>query len=160
MILLTLIARLKDGLVLVTSSEGADGADHNMEKYTRQAETLSRRLNAPDTPVLRSIMSGAFALLADVADAFLKQNGARVENVTKPYYFFEFGKYFEDAKRKCADGNQHAAQAANNVPQGVARTMVSNNKTVVQHVHFLITARQGLLGAHAEEDGGHHSQIP
>lgn len=43
------------------------------------------------------------------------------------------GKYFEDAKRKCADGNQHAAQAANNVPQGVARTMVSNNKTVVQH---------------------------
>lgn len=62
-----------------------------MEKYTRQAETLSRRLNAPDTPVLRSIMSGAFALLADVADAFLKQNGARVENVTKPYYFFEFG---------------------------------------------------------------------
>lgn len=42
-------------------------------------------------------------------------------------------KYIEGAKRKCTDGYQHAAQAANNVPHGVARTIVSNNKTVVQH---------------------------
>lgn len=33
----------------------------------------------------------AFAFLADVANAFLKQHGARVDTAAKPYYFLEFG---------------------------------------------------------------------
>lgn len=32
-----------------------------------------------------------FAFLTDIAKAFLKQNGARVDVVATPYYFFEFG---------------------------------------------------------------------
>lgn len=35
-------------------------AGHNMVKYTRQAETLLRRLNAPDTPAMRSVKSGPY----------------------------------------------------------------------------------------------------
>ncbi|KAH7724361.1 vesicle trafficking protein SEC22b [Aphelenchoides avenae] len=162
MILLTLIARLKDSLILVSSSKAADEADPNVEKYTRQAEMMLRTLNAPGTSAVRSFKSEpylfhyvikgsicalsvceekfarntTFAFLTDIAKAFLKQNGARVDVVATPYYFFEFDKYIEGAKRK------HAVQAVNTKPQDLSRTTVSNTKKVVQRVHLLITARQ------------------
>ncbi|VDK71305.1 unnamed protein product [Anisakis simplex] len=45
MVLLTLIARVRDGLILATSIEGGDEADHNMVKYTNQAKMIFRKLH-------------------------------------------------------------------------------------------------------------------
>ena len=45
MVQLTLIARLKDGLPLATSTEGDESHDYNMVKYTNQAKMLFRKLN-------------------------------------------------------------------------------------------------------------------
>jgi len=74
-ILLTLIARVSDGLILATSIEGADNVyffifklilnnyfkpDHNMVKYMSQAKVIFRKLNSPNTPQIQSITSGQY----------------------------------------------------------------------------------------------------
>ncbi|EJW79298.1 hypothetical protein WUBG_09794, partial [Wuchereria bancrofti] len=119
MVLLTLIARVSDGLILATSIEGSDEPDHNMVKYTNQAKMLFRKLN-DNSPTIHTLESGpyyfhyvikrpvcslclceknfsrksAFAYLEDITDEFLGQNGTRITSVTRPYHFIEFGSIF------------------------------------------------------------------
>ncbi|KAH7705641.1 vesicle trafficking protein SEC22b [Aphelenchoides avenae] len=157
MVLLTLIARVRDGLILATSIEGADDPDHNMVKYTSQAKMLFRKLNAPGTPTVQSVESGpyffhyvikgpicalclceqnfprktAFSFLEDVASEFLNQNGTRVDTVARPYHFLEFDQYIQGAKRKYTDRNRYAMQAVNNELHDVTRIMVSNIEDVI-----------------------------
>uniref|UniRef100_A0A0N5APA7 Vesicle-trafficking protein SEC22b n=1 Tax=Syphacia muris TaxID=451379 RepID=A0A0N5APA7_9BILA len=156
MVLLTLIARVNDGLILATSIEGDDDPDHNMVKYTNQAKMIFRRLNN-SAQTAQTVESGpyffhyiisdaicalclcdksfprksAFAYLADIANEFNGQYGTRVAAVTRPYHFIEFDQYIQVAKRKYADRSRHAMSAVSNELQDVARIMVSNIEDVI-----------------------------
>uniref|UniRef100_A0A914S5U0 Longin domain-containing protein n=1 Tax=Parascaris equorum TaxID=6256 RepID=A0A914S5U0_PAREQ len=59
MVLLTLIARVRDGLILATSIEGADEPDHNMVKYTNQAKMIFRKLHTGSAAVA-TVESGPY----------------------------------------------------------------------------------------------------
>uniref|UniRef100_A0A1I7X465 Glutathione-disulfide reductase n=1 Tax=Heterorhabditis bacteriophora TaxID=37862 RepID=A0A1I7X465_HETBA len=124
---LTLIARVRDGLILSTSIEGGDGGDTNIVKYSNQAKMLFKKLN--NAPTMQSVESGpymfhyvikeaicclclcdrtfprklAFAYLEDIGQEFLNQNANRIEQVIRPYHFLEFDQYIQQAKRKYAD---------------------------------------------------------
>ncbi|VDD87939.1 unnamed protein product [Enterobius vermicularis] len=154
MILLTLIARVSDGLILATSIEGGDEPD--MVKYTNQAKLVFRRLNnsAETAHTFESgpyffhyIIKGAicalclceksfprksaFAYLEEVANEFNGQYGNKVDSVTRPYHFIEFDHHIQQAKRKYADKSRHAMSAVSNELQDVARIMVSNIEDVI-----------------------------
>uniref|UniRef100_A0A7E4VFF7 Vesicle-trafficking protein SEC22b n=1 Tax=Panagrellus redivivus TaxID=6233 RepID=A0A7E4VFF7_PANRE len=150
---LTLVARVRDGLILATSIEGADDQnDHNMVKYNTQAKMLFRKLNQPNTPAVQSVESGpyvfhyvvkqticaltlcepnfprrvAFAYLEEIANEFLAQNAPRVDAVTRPYHFLEFDPFIQQTKRKYLDRNRQAMTAVNTELQDISRIMVSN----------------------------------
>ncbi|RCN31925.1 hypothetical protein ANCCAN_22274 [Ancylostoma caninum] len=55
---LTLIARVRDGLILATSIEGSDGGDTNLVKYSNQAKMLFKKLH--NAPQMQSIESGPY----------------------------------------------------------------------------------------------------
>ncbi|EYC17516.1 Vesicle-trafficking protein SEC22b family protein [Ancylostoma duodenale] len=152
---LTLIARVRDGLILATSIEGSDGGDTNLVKYSNQAKMLFKKLH--NAPQMQSIESGpymfhyvikesicclclcqhsfprklAFAYLEDVAQEFLNQNATRIEQVVRPYHFLEFDQYIQQAKKKYVDRSRYAMSAVSNELQDVARIMVSNIEDVI-----------------------------
>jgi len=154
--MLTLIARVRDGLPLSTSIEGDEQHDHNMVKYTNQAKMLFRKLHS-SPPVDQTVESGpyyfhyvirqgicclclceksfsrksAFAFLEDVANEFNSQNGNRVDGVTRPYHFIEFDQYIQQAKRKYGDRQRYAMSAVNNELQDVTRIMITNIEDVI-----------------------------
>lgn len=156
-ILLTLIARVGDGLILATSIEGADDPEHNLVKYVSQAKMIFRKLNNPSTPKVQSISSGhyyfhylvkgticalslcdqnfqrkpAFAYLEDIATEFLNQYGTQVASTTRPYHFLEFDGYIQNAKRKHLDKSRNSIAAVNSELQDVTRIMVSNIEDVI-----------------------------
>uniref|UniRef100_A0AC35TG56 V-SNARE coiled-coil homology domain-containing protein n=1 Tax=Rhabditophanes sp. KR3021 TaxID=114890 RepID=A0AC35TG56_9BILA len=157
MVLLTLLCRIRDGLILATSIEGGDDPNNAQVKYTSQAKLLFRKLNAPNTPQQQSVESGpyffhytikqgvcalclcersfprnaAFAFLEDVVGEFLSQNGSRVEQVQRPYHFIEFDTYIKQAKSRYADKNRFAMSAVTNELQDVQRIMVSNIEEII-----------------------------
>ncbi|PAV73224.1 hypothetical protein WR25_14313 [Diploscapter pachys] len=169
----TLIARVRDGLILATSIEGSDGGDANMVKYTNQAKMLFKKLNG--APSMQSVETGpyvfhyvikdsvcclvlcdrtfprkaAFAFLEDVAQEFLNQNGTAIDRVVRPYHFLDFDPYIQQAKRKYADRNRYAMSAVSNELQDVARIMVSNIEDVIHRgeaLNILETRAADLSG--------------
>ncbi|CAI4225954.1 unnamed protein product [Auanema sp. JU1783] len=152
---LTLVARVRDGLILATSIEGGEGGDTNLVKYSNQAKMLFKKLQ--NAPQMQSVESGpymfhytikqtvcclclcdrnfprkqAFAYLDDVAQEFLNQNATRIDQVVRPYHFLEFDQYIQQAKRKYADRSRYAMSAVSNELQDVARIMVSNIEDVI-----------------------------
>uniref|UniRef100_A0A0K0FL70 Vesicle-trafficking protein SEC22b n=2 Tax=Strongyloides TaxID=6247 RepID=A0A0K0FL70_STRVS len=174
MVLLTLIARLKDGLILATSIEGADDRDNSFVKYTSQAKLLFRRLGSESGPNERSVTSdpyvfhyiireniatlclceqtfprnSAFAYLEDVANKFIEQYGTtRIDQVLRPYHFVEFDTYIQQAKRKYADKNRFAMSAVSNELQDVQRIMFSNIEDMLHRseaLNILETRADGL----------------
>jgi len=157
MILLTLIARTRDGLILATSIEGADDPEHNIVKYTSQAKMLFRKLSLPGTLQSQSIATGqyffhyiikssicalclcdqnfprksAFAYLEDVASEFLNQNATRVDSAIRPFHFLEFDSYIQQTKRNYTDKNRYAMSSVNDELQDVTRIMVTNIEDVI-----------------------------
>ncbi|TKR82106.1 hypothetical protein L596_015879 [Steinernema carpocapsae] len=157
MVLLTLIARVRDGLILATSIEGPDDQNTEMVKYTNQAKMLFRKLGAPNTPPQQSVESGpyvfhyiikdqtcclclcdlnfprksAFAFLGDIANEFNGQYGSRVATVTRPYHFLDFDQYIQQAKKKYSDRSRFAMTAVNNELTDVTRIMVTNIEEVI-----------------------------
>ena len=74
----------------------------------------------------------AFAFLDDIATEFLNQNRTRVDSVTRPFHFLEFGEsYIQQAKKKYTDRNRQAMAAVNAELQDVTRIMVSNIEDVL-----------------------------
>ncbi|KAI3415786.1 hypothetical protein GPALN_005370 [Globodera pallida] len=156
-IILTLIARVRDGLILATSIEGADDPEHNTVKYMTQAKMLFKKLNSPGTPQAQSVASGqyffhyivkgtvcalclcdqnfprkaAFSYLEDVGSEFLNQHGTQIETTARPYHFLEFDSYIQNTKRKHLDKGRNAMAAVNNELQDVTRIMVSNIEDVI-----------------------------
>uniref|UniRef100_A0A1I7YZD2 Vesicle-trafficking protein SEC22b n=1 Tax=Steinernema glaseri TaxID=37863 RepID=A0A1I7YZD2_9BILA len=156
MVLLTLISRVRDGLILATSIEGPD-ENPDMVKYTNQAKLLFRKLSAPNTPQQQTVESrpfvfhyvikdqicclclcdmnfprkSAFAYLEDIANEFNGQNGTRVATVTRPYHFLDFDSYIQQAKKRYTDRSRFAMAAVNNELTDVTRIMVSNIEDVI-----------------------------
>ncbi|CAJ0941302.1 unnamed protein product, partial [Mesorhabditis belari] len=173
MSLLTLIARVRDGLILATSIEGADGGDANMVKYSNQAKMLFKKLNPAQTA--HTIESGpyqfhyvikgaicalalcdrqfprklAFAFLDDVANEFLSQYATKVDSVARPYHFLEFDSYIQQAKRKYADRSRFAMQEVSSELQDVTRIMISNIEDVIHRGEAL-----NILEARASDLSG------
>ncbi|KJH48271.1 glutathione-disulfide reductase [Dictyocaulus viviparus] len=152
---LTLIARVRDGLILATSIEGSDGSDTNLVKYSNQAKMLFKKLNG--APQMQSIESGpymfhyvmkqsicclclcqhsfprklAFAYLEDISQEFLNQNATKIDQIARPYHFLEFDQYIQQAKKRYIDRNRYAMSAVSSELQDVARIMVSNIEDVI-----------------------------
>ena len=126
--MLTMIARVTDGLPLATSIEGDEERDHNMVKYSNQAKMLFRKLNR-NSPAKCTLESGpytffyiidqaacflclaersfpdkaAYQFLEELAAEFNGAYGGRVASVTRPYHFIEFDQTIQATRRKYSD---------------------------------------------------------
>jgi len=157
MVLLTMIARVTDGLPLATSIEGDEQHDQSMTKYTTQAKLLFRKLQQ-DSPKKCTLESGpyvfhysieqgacflclceknfppklAFAFLEDIAREFISQYGGRIDTVARPYHFIEFDGYIQTSKKKFVDKQSRSQlQAVHTELQDVQRIMVQNIEDVI-----------------------------
>ncbi|CAL2052785.1 CBN-SEC-22 protein [Caenorhabditis brenneri] len=153
---LTLIARVRDGLILATSIEGNDrSGDSGMVKYSNQAKMLFKKLNG--APAQQTVESGpfvfhyviiqnicalvlcdrnfprkaAFQYLNDIGQEFLNSYSSKVEQVVRPYHFLDFDKYIQQAKQRYGDVNKHTMNAVSNELQDVTRIMVTNIEDVI-----------------------------
>ncbi|PAA76720.1 hypothetical protein BOX15_Mlig004877g1 [Macrostomum lignano] len=156
MILLTMIARITDGLPLAASLQEEDRAP-NLQEYQSKAKQLFRRLNV-SSPSRCSLESGpyifhylmdrgicylilveknfskrlAFAFLDDIQAEFVNQYGAKVESVTRPYHFIEFEQYIKKARKNYTDSRASRNLSQIGVElQDVQRIMVENMDEVL-----------------------------
>ncbi|CAP27968.1 Protein CBR-SEC-22 [Caenorhabditis briggsae] len=154
---LTLIARVRDGLILATSIEGNSdqSGDSSMVKYSNQAKMLFKKLHG--APAQQTVESGpyvfhyviiqnicalvlcernfprkaAFQYLNDIGQEFLNSYSSKVEQVVRPYHFLDFDKYIQQAKQRYADTNKYTMNAVSNELQDVTRIMVTNIEDVI-----------------------------
>ncbi|CAB1444053.1 unnamed protein product [Pleuronectes platessa] len=158
MIVLTIIARVSDGLPLSASVQEDEQSGRDLQHYQGQAKQLCRRLNAqsPDRCTLEAgdmnfhyvIAQGvcfltlceasfpkkiAFAYLEDLHNEFHDQYGRKVAKVTRPYSFIEFDTYIQKAKKMYADSRARRNLGSINTElQDVQRIMVANIEEVLQ----------------------------
>lgn len=158
MILLTMLARVADGLPLAASIQEDEQSERDLQQYQSQAKQLFRRLNAqsPDRCTLEAkdlnfhylIAQGicylclceasfpkklVFAYLEDLHNEFFDQYGKRVPTVTRPYFFIEFDIYIQKAKKKYSDSQARRNLGSINTElQDVQRIMVTNIEEVLQ----------------------------
>jgi len=158
MVLLTMVARVADGLPLAASIQEDEQLGKSAVEYQNQAKRLFRTLSAT-SPVKCSIESGqylfhyiieqdvcfltlcernfnrklAYRFLEDLSQEFYSLYGGRINTATRPYSFIEFDTYIQKAKRTYADsrGNRNL-NALNNELQDVQRIMVQNIDDVLQ----------------------------
>lgn len=158
MILLTMLARVADGLPLAASIQEDEQSERDLQQYQSQAKQLFRRLNAqsPDRCTLEAkdlnfhylIAQGicylclceasfpkklVFAYLEDLHNEFFDQYGKRVPTVTRPYFFIEFDIYIQKAKKKYSDSQARRNLGSINTElQDVQRIMVTSIEEVLQ----------------------------
>ncbi|KAK9758491.1 Synaptobrevin [Popillia japonica] len=125
MVLMTMIARVADGLPLAATMQEDEQAGRSILDYQNQAKMLFRKLG-PQSPVRCTIETGpylfhyliehdicylvlceknyskrlAYSYLDDIAQEFHAQYGKRVNTVTRPYTFIEFDNYIQKAKKR------------------------------------------------------------
>uniref|UniRef100_A0A674MCM3 Vesicle-trafficking protein SEC22b n=1 Tax=Takifugu rubripes TaxID=31033 RepID=A0A674MCM3_TAKRU len=169
MILLTMIARVADGLPLAASIQEDEQVSmksgRDLQQYQSQAKQLFRKLNAqsPDRCTLEAgdvnfhymIAQGvcylllseasfpkkmAFAYLEDLHTEFFDQYGRRVPTVTRPYSFIEFDTYIQKNKKAYIDSRARRNLGSINTElQDVQRIMVANIEEVLQRGEALST---------------------
>lgn len=158
MILLTMVARVADGLPLAASIQEDEQSGRDLQQYQSQAKQLCRRLNAqsPDRCTLEAgglnfhyfIALGvcyltlceasfpkklAFAYLEALHNEFNDQYGRRVPTVTRPYSFIEFDTYIQKTKKSYVDSRARRNLGSINTElQDVQRIMVANIEEVLQ----------------------------
>ncbi|XP_068995577.1 vesicle-trafficking protein SEC22b-A [Embiotoca jacksoni] len=158
MILLTMIARLADGLPLVASVQEDEQSGRDLQQYQNQVKQLCRKLNtqSPDRCTLEAgdmnfhylIAQGvcylslcevsfpkkmAFAYLEELHNEFYDQHGRRVPTVTRPYSFIEFDTYIQKTKKTYVDSRARRNLGSINTElQDVQRIMVANIEEVLQ----------------------------
>ncbi|KAJ9598052.1 hypothetical protein L9F63_026841 [Diploptera punctata] len=124
MVLMTMIARIADGLPLAATMQEDEQSGKSILEYQNQAKMLFRKLNEL-SPSRCTIETGpylfhylienevcylvlaeknyskrlAFSYLEDLAQEFHSQYGKRVNTVTRPYTFIEFDTYIQKAKK-------------------------------------------------------------
>ena len=158
MVLLTIIARLADGLPLAASIQEDEQSGRSLQEYQTQAKGLCRKLNA-NSPSRCSIETGplifhyqiekgvvylalceqgfskrlAFAYLEDLQNEFDSTHGNRVGIVSRPYSFIEFDNYIQKTKKNYTDSRARRNLGAINTElQDVQRIMVENIDDVLQ----------------------------
>lgn len=158
MVLLTMIARISDGLPLAATMQENEQSERSTLEYQNQAKMLFRKLG-PQSPTRCTIETGpylfhylienevcylvlcernyskriAYSYLEDIAQEFHSQHGKRVNSVARPYAFIEFETYIQKAKKVFSDGrSRRNMNALNNQLQDVQRIMVQNIDDVLQ----------------------------
>ncbi|XP_041368399.1 vesicle-trafficking protein SEC22b-B-like [Gigantopelta aegis] len=160
MVLLTMIARVADGLPLAASVQEDEQAGRSMMEYQNQAKQLFRKIsNDPQPPARCSLESGpyiyhyiiergvmylvlcdktfskrlAYTYLEDLQGEFSAQYGSRVETVSRPYTFIEFDTYIQKCRRSYMDSRaRRNLSNINTELQDVQRIMVQNIDDVLQ----------------------------
>ncbi|XP_065364456.1 vesicle-trafficking protein SEC22b [Calliphora vicina] len=156
MALLTMIARVIDGLPLVGTMQDDEQSGRSIMEYQNQAKMLFRKLGS-HSPVRCSIETGpylfhyliendvcylvmcdkmyskrlAFNYLEDLAQEFHANYGRKVNSVTRPYAFIEFDVYIQKAKKQLTDRRRNI-NTINTQLQDVQRIMVQNIDDVLQ----------------------------
>lgn len=158
MVLLTMIARIADGLPLAATVQEDEQSGRSILEYQNQAKMLFRKLG-PQSPSRCTIETGpylfhyliedevcylvlcernyskrvAYSYLEDIAQEFHSLYGKRVNTVTRPYSFIEFDTYIQKAKKVFSDGrSRRNMNALNTQLQDVQRIMVQNIDDVLQ----------------------------
>merc|ERR1719412_1629141 len=158
MVLLTMVARVADGLPLAASIQEDEQLGKSAVEYQNQAKRLFRTLSAT-SPVKCSIESGqyifhyiieqdvcfltlcernfnrklAYRFLEDLSQEFYSQYGGRINTATRPYSFIEFDTYIQKAKRTYSDSQgRRNLNNLNTELQNVQRIMVQNIDDVLQ----------------------------
>ncbi|KAJ9582026.1 hypothetical protein L9F63_003609 [Diploptera punctata] len=158
MVLMTMIARIADGLPLAATMQEDEQSGKSILEYQNQAKMLFRKLNEL-SPSRCTIETGpylfhylienevcylvlaeknyskrlAFSYLEDLAQEFHSQYGKRVNTVTRPYTFIEFDTYIQKAKKVFTDSRtRRNLSALNTELQDVQRIMVQNIDDVLQ----------------------------
>lgn len=171
MVLMTMIARLSDGLPLAATMQDDEQSGKNTLEYQNQAKMLFKRLT-PQSPPQCTIETGpylfhylierevcylvlcernyskrlAFSYLEDIAQEFYSQYGKKVNTVSRPYSFIEFDTYIQKARKTFTDSRvRRNLTSLNNELQDVQRIMVQNIDDVLQRGAVL----SGLLSFHS-----------
>merc|ERR1712110_998486 len=160
MILMTMVARVADGLPLTASIQEDEQLGKNIVDYQNQAKRLFRTLTAT-SPIKCSIESGqylfhyiieqdacfltlcdrnfnkklAYSFLEDLSQEFYSQHGHRINTATRPYSFIEFDTYIQKAKKTYQDSRSRGARnigTLNTELHDVQRIMVQNIDDVLQ----------------------------
>ncbi|XP_014473755.1 PREDICTED: vesicle-trafficking protein SEC22b-B [Dinoponera quadriceps] len=158
MVLLTMIARISDGLPLAATMQENEQSGRSILEYQNQAKMLFRKL-APQSPTRCTLETGpylfhyliengvcylvlcernystriAYSYLEDIAQEFHAQYGKRVNTVTRPYTFIEFDTYIQKAKKVFSDSrSRRNLNTLNSQLQDVQRIMVQNIDDVLQ----------------------------
>ncbi|XP_035225093.1 vesicle-trafficking protein SEC22b-like [Stegodyphus dumicola] len=158
MIVLTMIARIGDGLILTESVQHDEETGRNTYEYHSQAKSILRKLNAQSVPVC-SIETGpyyfhylihdnvcylalcekafskrlAFAYLEDLKNEFSTHYGKMVATALRPYSCIEFDTYMQKAKKSYSDNRaRRNLTNLNSELQDVQRIMVQNIDDVLQ----------------------------
>uniref|UniRef100_A0A3P9HM04 Vesicle-trafficking protein SEC22b n=1 Tax=Oryzias latipes TaxID=8090 RepID=A0A3P9HM04_ORYLA len=158
MILLTMIARVADGLPLAASIQEDEQSGKDLQQQQSQAKQLFRKLNAnsPERCTLEAgsmnfhylIAQGicylslceakfpkkmAFAFLEDLHNEFHEQYGRRASTVTRPYSFIEFDTFIQKKKKSYVDirARRNLGSVSTEL-KDVQRIMVTNIEEVLQ----------------------------
>ncbi|XP_011506185.1 PREDICTED: vesicle-trafficking protein SEC22b-B [Ceratosolen solmsi marchali] len=158
MILLTMIARIGDGLPLAAGMQKDEQTTKNFMYYQNQAKMLFKKLG-PHSPPRCTIETGpylfhyliennvcylvlcerqyskrsSYSYLEDIAQEFHNQYGKNVDKVSRPYIFIEFDTYLQKAQKIFSDGrSRRNMNVLSNQLQDVQRIMVQNIDDVLQ----------------------------
>ncbi|EHB01226.1 Vesicle-trafficking protein SEC22b [Heterocephalus glaber] len=158
MMLLTMIARVADGLPLAASMQEDEQSGRDLQQYQSQAKQLFRKLNE-QSPTRCTLEAGAltfhyiieqgvcylvlceaafpkklaFAYLQDLHSEFDEQHGKKVPTVSRPYSFIEFDTFIQKTKKLYIDSRARRNLGSINTElQDVQRIMVANIEEVLQ----------------------------
>merc|ERR1712228_807369 len=158
MILMTMVARVADGLPLTASIQEDEQLGKNIVDYQQQAKRLFKTLTAT-SPIKCSIESGpylfhyiieqdvcfltlcdrnfnkklAYSFLEDLSQEFYNQYGHKINTANRPYSFIEFDTYIQKAKKIYTDSRgRRNLSALNTELHDVQRIMVQNIDDVLQ----------------------------
>ncbi|KAI1290347.1 Vesicle-trafficking protein SEC22b-B [Halotydeus destructor] len=158
MVLMTMIARVGDGLPLAASVQDDEQMGRSILEYQNQAKMLFKKLN-PASPAQMSIETGnylfhylidngvcylvlaekqfskrlAFSFLEQLQSEFAAQYGSRIHTASRPYTFIEFDTYIQKAKKSFMDARaRRNLNQLNTELQDVQRIMVQNIDDVLQ----------------------------
>lgn len=158
MVLMTMIARVADGLPLAATMQDDEQSGRGILDYQSQAKLLFRKLG-PESPARCTLETGpylfhylielgvcylvlceqnyskrlAFSYLEDIAQEFHSQYGKKINGVSRPYTFIEFDTYIQKARRTFTDSRaRRNLSSLNSELHDVQKIMVKNIDDVLQ----------------------------
>ncbi|XP_054919716.1 vesicle-trafficking protein SEC22b isoform X1 [Dermacentor andersoni] len=168
MVLMTMIARVADGLPLSASvQDDQQQLGVGNTEYQNQAKMLFKKLNNQsfsrstietgpynfhymiENGVCYLVLTEksfskrlAFSFLEDLQNEFNSQYGSRVNSVNRPYSFIEFDTYIQKAKKAFMDSRaRRNLSSLNSELQDVQRIMVQNIDDVLQRGSVISVAQ-------------------